>query len=444
VKLPRRPRREQRLSDEAVAEAAVVAHDDREAARARVTDPALSATSQPPTPETHPLDELPTRESSLKDLHDATDIEGAERSTAPAIQDVGNEGHQESAQHPESGLPRFVLILVAVAAIGLSLTLFKNLAAFLAPAFLALNLMITAYPLHRFLNRHKVTGWLSAIVAGMSVMVVLVAFVLGLAYSIAAMVGELPRYTGELNMLYRQSLSLLSRLGFSESVILDQLKSVNPQSVLSFLGGLLSGTQSTLSLLLVLVVTLIFMIMDVTSMDERMDAAAQSHPQLVSGLEAFAQGIRRYWLVTTVFGLIVATLDGVVLVGLGIPLALVWALFSFLTNYIPNVGFVIGLVPPALLALFAQGWVSALIVVGAYSVMNFVVQSIIQPKFAGDAVGLTPTLSFISLLLWAWVFGPLGALIALPCSLLVKALLVDCDPRARWVNALISSRSHAG
>ena len=76
----------------------------------------------------------------------------------------------------------------------------------------------------------------------------------------------------------------------------------------------------------------------------------------------------------------------------------------------------------------------------AYSVLNFVVQSIIQPKFAGNAVGLTPTLSFISLLLWTAVLGPLGALLALPMSLLVKALLIDPDAKTRWVNALISSR----
>ncbi|GAE69371.1 permease [Cutibacterium acnes JCM 18909] len=84
-------------------------------------------------------------------------------------------------------------------------------------------------------------------------------------------------------------------------------------------------------------------------------------------------------------------------------------------------------------------------VVVSYSVLNFVIQSIIQPKFAGDAVGLTPTMSFVSLLLWGWVFfGALGTLIALPCSLLVKATLIDHDPGARWVNALISSRPQKG
>ncbi|NHB85775.1 AI-2E family transporter [Tessaracoccus sp. HDW20] len=114
-------------------------------------------------------------------------------------------------------------------------------------------------------------------------------------------------------------------------------------------------------------------------------------------------------------------------------------MLTFITNYIPNIGFVIGLVPPALLALVEKGPGAALTVVVAFSLVNFVLQSLIQPKFTGDAVGITPTVSFISLLVWAWVFGALGALIALPATLTVKALLIDPDPRTRWLNAFISN-----
>ena len=119
-----------------------------------------------------------------------------------------------------------------------------------------------------------------------------------------------------------------------------------------------------------------------------------------------------------------------------------WGLLSFITNYIPNVGFVLGLVPPALLALLEGGFGKLLAVVIVYSALNVVVQTILQPKFTGDAVGLTVTVTFLSLVFWAWVLGPLGALLALPMSLFVKAVFIDADPRARWVNAIISSKPH--
>jgi AI-2 transport protein TqsA len=66
-------------------------------------------------------------------------------------------------------------------------------------------------------------------------------------------------------------------------------------------------------------------------------------------------------------------------------------------------------------------------------VLNFVIQSVLQPKFVGDAVGLTTTMSFLSLIIWAYLLGPLGAILAIPASLLFKALLIDVDPDAKWL-----------
>jgi predicted PurR-regulated permease PerM len=56
----------------------------------------------------------------------------------------------------------------------------------------------------------------------------------------------------------------------------------------------------------------------------------------------------------------------------------------------------------------------------------------------GDAVGLSISLTFLSLVFWSYVIGPLGALLAVPLSLLAKALLVDADPDARWLDPLIA------
>jgi AI-2 transport protein TqsA len=138
-----------------------------------------------------------------------------------------------------------------------------------------------------------------------------------------------------------------------------------------------------------------------------------------------------------VFGLIVAVLDWVALAILGIPLAFTWGLLSFITNYIPNVGFLIGVLPPALLGLLTGGPSLMLIVIVVYSVLNIMVQSIIQPRFIGDAVGLSITVTFVALVFWAWLLGPLGAILAIPLTLLSKALLVDIDPQARWADALL-------
>ena len=124
---------------------------------------------------------------------------------------------------------------------------------------------------------------------------------------------------------------------------------------------------------------------------------------------------------------------------LGVPLPLVWGLFSFVTNYIPNIGFVIGLVPPALIALLDGGVGAMVAVIIVYVVINIVVQTIIQPRFTGDAVGISGTVAFVSLIFWAFLLGGLGALLAVPATLFRKSVLVDNSVPASWVNALISS-----
>ncbi len=82
-------------------------------------------------------------------------------------------------------------------------------------------------------------------------------------------------------------------------------------------------------------------------------------------------------------------------------------------------------------------------VIVVYSVVNFVVQTILQPKFTGDAVGINASTAFLSLVFWAYVFGALGALLAIPFTLLVKSMLIDRDPKVRWVDQFISSTPDA-
>ncbi len=82
-------------------------------------------------------------------------------------------------------------------------------------------------------------------------------------------------------------------------------------------------------------------------------------------------------------------------------------------------------------------------VVVAYSVINVLFQSLIQPKVVGDAVGLSVTMTFLSLVFWAYVIGPFGALLAVPFSLFAKAVLIDADSAAQWLRPLLGDEPTA-
>jgi AI-2 transport protein TqsA len=122
---------------------------------------------------------------------------------------------------------------------------------------------------------------------------------------------------------------------------------------------------------------------------------------------------------------------------IGIPLAAVWGLLAAVCNYIPYVGFIIGVIPPALLALLTGGWRLMIIVIVVYIVLNSLLTTLLPPYFVGDAVELSMVVTLVSVVFWAWVLGPIGAILAVPLTLLVKALIIDSDPRAAWAEALI-------
>ncbi len=364
----------------------------------------------------------------------------------PAKQETGRRRADEvptrgtgAGGHGSFSLPTLGLVAIVVAAVALSLGLLRDLSDIIAPTFLALNLMIAAYPLYTGMRKVRTPKVVAALVTMLTVFIVLIVGVGAIVWCITQIVIVLSTHSAEFTSLYVSLINWLGQFGLDEQGLLDQLRSISPSSILNFAGSILSGTSAATSLIVVTLVGVVFMTMDVPSVVERLEILQRAQPGLTRSIFSVTLGIRRYWVVTTVFGLIVALINGGIITILGVSLPLVWIMLTFITNYIPNIGFVIGLFPPALLALVEKGPGAALAVIISFSVINFVLQSIIQPKFTGDAVGITPIVSFMSLLLWAWVFGALGVLIALPATLTVKALLIDPDPRLRWVNAFLSN-----
>ena len=362
--------------------------------------------------------------------------------SGPGIDDSGADvGPRPWHSRPPA---RALMIAVTMAGLAYALMFFRGLQDIVAPVFLALNFYIVVYPVQRLLTRFKVPRAIGASISVVLVLCMILAFFGLTAWSVAELVILIPSYSNELAHSYQNALALLSDIGVTSSVIQQQLKAFDVRSVLDAIYPLLTNVSSVAGLLTTVIMSVFFVAMDSMGIDRRMTMLLDIKPSLSASLGDFARGVRRYWVVATIFGLIVAFLDVVALAIIDVPLIWVWGVLAFLTNYIPNIGFVIGLVPPALLALVDSGWQSAVWVIVAYSVLNFVIQSIIQPKFTGESVGVTPLVSFLSLLFWVWILGWLGALLALPATLLLKALLVDADPRARWVNILLASDADTG
>jgi predicted PurR-regulated permease PerM len=312
----------------------------------------------------------------------------------------------------------------------------------LGPVVLALVLTVVAHPIIGALVRRGVRRGAAVAIAVLVVEGVLLGFAVALLLSFGQLATVLPQYADEWEELLDGVRSTLAAAGIGPEQVADVLRSIGPQSVLSAVEGLLSAVVGSVGALILVVATVLFMTAEGAGLPERL-AEAPASWRLRAALDGFARNTRRYIVVTTIFGLLVAVVDTVALILLGIPLPLLWGLLSFLTNYVPNIGFFLGLAPPALLAVLVGGPGLGLAVIVVYSLANFVIQSVIQPVFVGDAVGLSVTVSFLSVIVWTAVLGPMGAILAIPLTLFVHAVLVGQDPDRRWAKILLAGTSGA-
>jgi AI-2 transport protein TqsA len=344
----------------------------------------------------------------------------------------------ERPSEPASALPRGLLVLLGAAASVIVIAGLKSISEIVAPAFLALVLTIGVHPMRGWLVRRGLPKWAATIVMIVVVYAILFGLAVSLVVALARFATLLPTYQEDMTRLVAEATTWLNSVGVGETQIKAVENVFDPGQLVGLFSSLLGGLLGVLSDLFFIITLLLFLAFDATWFPSSLSAAEQSRGGLVAALVSFAAGTRRYLVVSTIFGAIVAVLDFGLLYLLAIPVPLLWGLLAFITNYIPNIGFVIGVIPPAILGLFEGGLRGGLEVIVGYSVLNVVIQSVIQPKYVGDAVGLSTSLTFLSLVFWAWVLGALGALLAIPLSLLTKALLVDVDPSTRWLVPLLS------
>ncbi len=336
-------------------------------------------------------------------------------------------------------LPRGLIILLGVAAaLGAALGL-REFKTILGPVFLALVLSIAVHPVRRFADRHAWPAWLGVILSLLAVYAIVAGLFAILVIAGIQFATLLQDYAPQFQAFLRQAVQVLESVGVSQQKLQDLANQLSPSKLVGIAGDLLGGLAGVLSNIFFLIVLLFFTVADAGDFASKLERISPRGQRLAEAFRQFAHGSRQYLAVATIFGAIVASLDVIALWILDIRYAWLWGLLAFITNYIPNIGFIIGLVPPTIIALLDHDVVTAIIVVIVYCVLNFVIQTIIQPRVVGVTVGLSATQSFLSLIIWATILGAIGAFLAIPLSLFVKYLFVDVDPEHDWVGPLLSS-----
>ena len=334
-----------------------------------------------------------------------------------------------------------ILLVLAASVIALAGLWFAR--ELVGPLALGVVIVIICHPARHPLERHGWPRWAATTAVIVVAYVVLILLALMLVFAGIQFAHLVADYAGDLEATGQRLVAWLGSLGLDSQVSDATATMLDPAQILSYITSLGGTVLGVLTALFFVLAYVIFMAIDGARYAHAEDDFGTGIQPTVDRFRRFNTGVRRYYIVNASFGAIVAILDGLALWALGIPAPVVWAILAFVTNFIPNIGFIIGLIPPALLALVVGGWPMMLAVIGIYIVVNVVLQVLVQPKFVSDAVNLSLTLSFFSVIFWTFIIGPLGAILSIPLTLLVRALVLDGDPNTRWLRWLSGDKPPA-
>jgi predicted PurR-regulated permease PerM len=312
---------------------------------------------------------------------------------------------------------RLVLYLVGVASVFLILWGIRGAASIINPILLAAVITITVLPVPSRLAKRGVPGWLSLVLTILLVVVILALVIGTVFFSVTKLSTELPTYLA--SGAQRASQDLSAPDGSEVSIEIGQVTtSLGPVAQ-----SLLAGTINLLVQFGMALLIFIFMIAAALALPAPSRLGLDPNAAGVGRVSALTEDVRRYMSVLTLINGLVGLGDTILLLFLGVDYAVLWGVLAWFMGYIPSIGFWIALIPPVLLAYAQYGLPTALVVFVAYVLINGGVQNIIQPKLMGDRLRISPVVVFVGLFVWGFVLGGIGAILAVPMTLLVLILM---------------------
>jgi AI-2 transport protein TqsA len=336
------------------------------------------------------------------------------------------------------GFSPIARMLVTVAAAVAILAGMRAAGPILGPILIALVITIAWSPAADWLRRRGLpptAAALTGILIGIAIVGLLVALVW---VSLAQLQEKLPTYQPRIAALQAMIIEKLRVLPLDSSRLLSE-EAFSPANLVGYALRFIRRLTQTAGNLVFLVLLMAFMMLEAIDFPAKLHAAFASNQAALESFHRFGERIKSYFIINAVFGLAAAIINTMLLLALGVDFAVLWGVLSFLLSFVPNIGFIIALIPPTLLALIEFGFTRAIVVLGGYILINFVSDNVIKPRFVGHSIGLSPLVVVMSLLFWGWLLGPLGALVAVPLSIGVKFLL-DSFEESRWVARLMSDR----
>ncbi|TDO96954.1 AI-2E family transporter [Marinomonas balearica] len=327
--------------------------------------------------------------------------------------------------------------LVGFAALIVIIAGLKSASQIVVPFMLSVFIAIICAPLMSSLRRRNVPTWVSILLVML--------LILGGLGSIALLVGSslddfskaLPTYKERFGTELASLIAQLNSIGLHISY--DQVKGyVDPASLMQMFANALASLGSVLTNLFLVVLTVVFILVEAVELPKKLHIALDNAHRSLERFDQFILAVNRYLVIKTLVSALTGVTITIWLAVIGVDFPILWGVCAFLLNFVPNIGSVIAAIPAIMLAFVQLGTLGAGLTALGFAVVNVIVGNVIEPRYMGKGLGLSTLVVFLSLLVWGWVFGPVGMLLSIPLTIIVK-LALEANPRLHWIAVMLDS-----
>ena len=337
-------------------------------------------------------------------------------------------------------------VLVSLAAFVIIVAGLRAAQEIVVPFLTAAFLTLLSLPTLHWFQRKGLPTWLALLVITVFILLIGGILVAVVGASIVEMQLQLPAYKGRVVDLQSSLNAWLTKRGVEGGFALEK-QFLDSEHVFSFISTMLGAMGSLLNNALLIIFMLVFMQLEAVDFPAKLRAIMSENSDVSARLERIQSTVWQYVRIKTRVSLLTGVLVTVWLWLFGVHFPLLWGLLAFLLNFVPTIGSILAAVPAVALAAVQPDIAGEPITVAeslslagftalGYAIINLVIGNFVEPRLLGSGIGLSTLVVFLSLVFWGWVLGPVGMILSVPLTMIVKIVL-DNSKDLQWIAILL-------
>jgi len=303
----------------------------------------------------------------------------------------------------------------------------------IAPLLMAIFLTVLFLPIFRWFRNKGLSR-------GLSLVLMFAALIIGgglifwfFSWSFGLLADSLSVYIDG----FKESLTQTAEsLNISSSTTEQVTDKITPDSITNLIGVIVGSFGWIMFYLIIVPLLAVLILLQIDSVPKETVSTLIKENPSIKRYQKFAETIMIYLVGRAKVNIVTGLLFAVALILLNVPSAFVWGILAMFLAFIPYIGLMLGAIIPTLLAFAINGPVNALLVFGSNILITTFTENVLDPYVQSKATKVSTASVVIAVIFFAWLLGPLGAIMAVPLLVLMKLMLADYQETA-WIASLM-------